>query len=144
MKRALTPIVLVVLLLALTSSQASGQAETVEVGTARYLTMAKGKRSLNKLLVKMVRTYEQQGDDVNDWRLSQCFRWARNKIQCRYWLTGYGYDLAFPYEWECYGNMRATFKANGFIYSRVLSSKCQSWALRGPLTSPSPDLQRGG
>ena len=54
--------------------------------------------------------------------MSRCFRWSRSAIQCGWWYVSYVPE--FDRQYQCYGNSRATARADGLIYSRNISARC--------------------
>jgi hypothetical protein len=131
----LTSVVLVGALLALllaasasaaTLSGATGTAPAAATATkasaAPYLLMFTGRWANQDLLEKRVRVARRRGDDVYDWRLSQCFRWANNAIQCRWWYVAHDWNLDWDY--QCYGNSRATRTGPGTVSTRTISARC--------------------
>jgi hypothetical protein len=116
-------LVAVAVVLAL-SAPAPASGTVANVQSVPYLSMADGKRVLNRWLVRKVNQQEQRLPiAIDDWQISRCFRWARNAIQCRWWMVGYDYER--DWNFQCYGNAR-TILRGGYTYTRAFSSRCVS------------------
>lgn len=88
-----------------------------------WLSISEGRQNVARLVAKKMATDPAPGYYNADWNVSHCFRWAKNAVQCRWSTTDYeknGNDTML-----CYGNARAVAKFDGWIYSRVITARCQ-------------------